>query len=107
MIWVMVNFKRKIDMKKFLFLIGLSLLVSCSNEPETGSTTQSVTNNQYKEFEYSDMDVYHIQEIDGCEYILVNGTANSEPALTHKGNCKYCLERNKTIVNFETKKEEY
>jgi hypothetical protein len=91
-------------------LLSLLLLVSvtsCSDESETGSTTQSVPINQYKEFEYGNMDVYHIQEIDGCEYILVNGTANSEPALTHKGNCKYCLERNKTIVNIETKKEEY
>jgi hypothetical protein len=52
------------------------------------------------------MDVYHIQEIDGCEYILVNGMDNREPALTHKGNCKYCLERNRTIVNVEPEKEE-
>ena len=85
-------------------------ITSCSDEPETvpqTTTTESVPNNQYKEFEYGDVDVYHIQEIDGCEYILVNGRENSEPALTHKGNCKYCLERNKTIVNFDTKKEEY
>jgi len=53
------------------------------------------------------MDVYHIQEIDGCEYILVNGRENSEPALTHKGNCKYCLERNKQSVIEVNKKEEY
>jgi hypothetical protein len=31
MIWVRVNFKRKIDMKKLVFLIGLSLLVSCGS----------------------------------------------------------------------------
>jgi hypothetical protein len=94
---------------KILFVVGLFLLVSCEREIEVTveKTTESVPNNQYKEFEYGDIDVYHIQEIDGCEYILVNGRENSEPALTHKGNCKYCLERNKTIVNFDTKKEEY
>jgi hypothetical protein len=94
---------------KILFVVGLFLLVSCEREIEVTveKTTESVPNNQYKEFEYGDIDVYHIQEIDGCEYILVNGRENSEPSLTHKGNCKYCLERNKTIVNFDTKKEEY
>ena len=93
--------------KLLLPLLLLACITSCSDDPETPQTTELAPINQYKEFEYSDMDVYHIQEIDGCEYILVNGTANSEPALTHKGNCKYCLERNKTIVNFEPEKEEY
>ena len=31
-----------------------------------------------------------IVEIDGCEYILIGNTS-----ITHKGNCKYCEERNK------------
>ena len=92
---------------KILFVVGLFTFSSCSDEPEVTQTTESVPNNQYKEFEYSDMDVYHIQEIDGCEYILVNGRENSEPSLTHKGNCKYCLERNKQSVIEVNKKEEY
>ena len=89
--------------------MGLFLLVSCEREIEVTveKTTESVPNNQYKEFEYGDIDVYHIQEIDGCEYILVNGRENSEPALTHKGNCKYCLERNKQRVIEVNEKEEY
>ena len=97
-------------MKKLLLpLLLLMCVTSCSNDSETApqSTTESIPNNNNMMFEYGNVDEYHIQEIDGCEYILVNGTANSEPSLTHKGNCKYCLERNKTIVNFETKKEEY
>jgi hypothetical protein len=97
-------------MKKLLFIPLLLVgITSCSDDPETvpQTITESVPNNQYKEFEYSDMDVYHIQEIDGCEYILVNGRENSEPALTHKGNCKYCLERNKQSVIEVNKKEEY
>jgi hypothetical protein len=96
-------------MKKLL--LSLLLLVgvtSCSDELETTpQTTESVPNDNYMKFEYGEVDEYHIQEIDGCEYILVNGTGDHEPALTHKGNCKYCLERNKTIVNFEPEKEEY
>ncbi len=91
---------------KILFVVGLFTFSSCSDEPEVTQTTESVPNNQFMEFEYGDIDVYHIQEIDGCEYILVNGRENSEPSLTHKGNCKYCLERNRTIVNVEPEKEE-
>jgi hypothetical protein len=83
-------------MKKIVFLVGLFLLVSCSNEEDTETTTETVDNGEYLEFEYGDYDVYRIQEIDGCEYIIVNGKPNEQPALTHKGNCKYCLERNET-----------
>ena len=82
-------------MKKIVvILIGLFLFVSCSDETET--TTENVDNSEYLEFEYGDYDVYRIQEIDGCEYIVVNGKTNEQPALTHKGNCKYCSQRNET-----------
>ncbi len=88
--------------------MGLFLLVSCEREIEVKvQKTIEVEDIGGLEFEYSDMDVYHIQEIDGCEYILVNGMDNREPALTHKGNCKYCLERNKQSVIEVNKKEEY
>jgi hypothetical protein len=40
-------------------------------------------------FEY-DIRVF---EYDGCEYICVGG--GSSLTITHKGNCKYCQERNK------------
>ena len=82
-------------MRKFV-LIGIILfgIVSCNDEQ--GSTTQTTTESipsDWMTFQYGNIDEYHIQEIDGCEYILINGRENSEPALTHKGNCKYCLER--------------
>jgi hypothetical protein len=84
-----------------ILLISLMVLglTSCVYEPEA---TEQTPSGEYKMFEYGETDVYHIQEIDGCEYILVNGRSNQEPALTHKGNCKYCLERNQTIVKTET-----
>jgi hypothetical protein len=34
-----------------------------------------------------------IVEVDSCEYLL--GIWGSETILTHKGNCKFCLERTK------------
>lgn len=34
-----------------------------------------------------------ITEIDSCEYFF--GNWGSATVLTHKGNCKFCLERNK------------
>jgi hypothetical protein len=96
-------------MKKLILILTASIvLFSCEREIEvTVEKTTEAEGSRDLEFEYADMDVYHIQEIDGCEYILVNGRENSEPALTHKGNCKYCLERNKQSVIEVNKKEEY
>lgn len=96
-------------MRKLVFLMGLFLLVSCEREIEvTVQETSDVEDIGGLEFEYGTTDEYHIQEIDGCEYILVNGLSNKEPALTHKGNCKYCLERNKQrVIEVNEKEREY
>jgi hypothetical protein len=92
-------------MKKIVvILMGLFLFVSCSDDTET--TTENVNNSEYLEFEYGDYDVYRIQEIDGCEYIVVNGKTNEQPALTHKGNCKYCSQRNETKESSTEKNNE-
>jgi hypothetical protein len=90
-----------------LKVLGLMLIffsiTSCGDEPET---TEQTSNGGFLMFEYGTTDEYHIQEIDGCEYILVNGMDNQQPALTHKGNCKYCMERNKPVLEPENKREE-
>ena len=42
--------------------------------------------------------IQYIKEIDNCEYIIIemNGAhGGSTYSITHKGNCKYCLERTK------------
>lgn len=41
---------------------------------------------------------YSIKVIDGCEYIECDYNSNQARvySLTHKGNCKYCTERNNT-----------
>ena len=94
-------------MKKLIFLIALFLFASCGEDDEvTIEENIGLKDSSYIKFEYGEIDVYHIQEIDGCEYILVNGRENTEPALTHKGNCKYCLERNKQSTEEVKEKEE-
>jgi len=43
---------------------------------------------------------YTIITIDSCEYIFINRRPwGSEMALTHKGNCKYCIERSRKSAN--------
>lgn len=42
-------------------------------------------------------DGYSIIEIDSCEYIEVSNWVGSQSgyySITHKGNCKYCTQRN-------------
>lgn len=74
--WILNNMKTYYI---FLFCVYL-LLSSCS----------SVTNNSVLEYE--------VIEIENCEYILVKsktyGIGLSVTSITHKGNCKYCSERN-------------
>lgn len=36
---------------------------------------------------------FDVIEIDGCEYVI--GNSGYKGYLAHKGNCKYCAERNK------------
>jgi hypothetical protein len=74
-------------MKKLL-LISVLALVGCG---------QSETKIDEKDRLHLKGDVYtypiNTFEYDGCEYIAVGqGTGLS---VTHKGNCKYCQERNK------------
>lgn len=40
---------------------------------------------------------FNIEVIDSCQYVVYDhGIADQRVyAITHKGNCKYCLERNK------------
>lgn len=40
-----------------------------------------------------------IVEIDSCEY-LISGVG-SKRIMTHKGNCKYCIERNKKLYGIQ------
>jgi hypothetical protein len=48
---------------------------------------------------YRSVDEFSIIIIDSCEYIIYNAKANDGGAFAHKGNCKYCVKRNKMFVN--------
>ena len=73
-------------MKKVLSIFLLSTILSSCEEVNTPKTT---TRFVVKEG-------YHpltLVEVDSCEYLL--GEWGNATVLTHKGNCKFCLERNK------------
>lgn len=67
---------------KHLILTLLLLLCSCSNEPYQSQNPKNPSLLNMK-----------IVEIDSCEYIQYHVYAYE--AITHKGNCKYCTQRNK------------
>lgn len=39
---------------------------------------------------------FSIIEVDSCEYLYVTGAYKS--GLAHKGNCRYCAERNRRMI---------
>lgn len=67
----------------FLALMAL-LLMSCEEAPRT---------------EKDSVIEYDVIEIDSCEYIMVQSETyrlKKATSIAHKGNCKYCKERNNT-----------
>ena len=74
-----------------LLVVTLLLLVGCVDSSQHTATV--------KINGYNDFPVYMF-EYDGCEYISVENT--NVGGISHKGNCKYCLER---LKNKEAKRE--
>lgn len=69
-------------MKKLIILLLITIVVSSCNQQ---CEEQTATINGINIYTYT---------FDGCEYIgSIKGTYQDK--LTHKGNCKYCIERNK------------
>ena len=76
-------------MKKLLILSLLfSILFSCSNETDNSKTKYKPTDKNYKAIG-TDALSYDIIVIDSCEYVT------RFHKLAHKGNCRFCKERNK------------
>lgn len=68
-------------MKKLLLLALLAMImVGCKD----------------KSYESYNTDGYSITIIDSCEYII-NSNAYGD-VVVHKGNCKFCMERNKKMM---------
>lgn len=88
-------------MKKIFTILALAtLFVACSQPQPSNSSANTIQSPQPAglRFDYGPTDEYRIQEIDSCEYIIVNALANKDVALTHKGNCKYCAQRQRALL---------
>ena len=59
-------------------ILAVLLLMSCNVREENGS-------------------VYVTTTIDSCEYII-SGSLFNDGNITHKGNCRYCAERNRRMI---------
>jgi len=70
-------------MKNLIILLGV-FIISCNPQPSGKTET-------HKDGDFT------IKTIDSCEYIEYDHgfTDQRVYALTHKGNCKYCLQRGK------------
>ena len=64
---------RRLHMK--LLILAALLLTSCNTEP----------------YDYEASGMVEVIEIDSCEYVRIHTPTGD--GLAHKGNCKYCVER--------------
>lgn len=74
-------------MKKIIAVVGLFSLIACTpSTPNKGDTAQT----------YGD---FKLRVIDSCEYIEYDRTlgVDGQYSLTHKGNCKFCKQRNEKL----------
>jgi hypothetical protein len=82
---------------KYLLIACLALMLCGCPKPQNKGKVQLVEPteegmvikklNHYGEYEIKEF------EYDGCQYIVIG--AYDRMTITHKGNCKYCLQRNK------------
>lgn len=76
-----------------LLLVMMFLMSSCGKSPRT---------------EKDSVLEYDVIEIDSCEYIMVQSRTYYGYIVTsigHKGNCKYCMERNDTELKLKVDNE--
>mgnify|MGYP003528408329 FL=1 len=71
-------------MKKVIVLLMAVMFFGCTTKNATKESTGVEINGRH----------IFLYEIEGCEYIGTIYGANGD-VLTHKGNCKFCQERNK------------
>lgn len=75
-------------MKSNVYYLFLALMALLSMSCEKASRTEKDSAIEYD-----------VIEIDSCEYIMVQSEAyrlKKVTSIAHKGNCKYCKERNST-----------
>lgn len=82
-------------MKKLLFaLLITTIFYSCNRREEK----QSIQNYEVIEFQSDKYFGCSVVEIDSCEYLIKFQGYEQGWMFTHKGNCKYCTERNKSHI---------
>lgn len=101
-------------MKKILALVILLGMSSCQETVSTIDSTpkEELQNNEgvkqvnsLGQFPYNkQIDQMVVVEVDGCQYIVLNSFSLKEPVMTHKGNCKFCIERQELLIQKYTGK---
>ena len=71
--------------KAIIFIVSLLTLTACN---ETGKT---------KTIDNVSGTAFDVIEVDSCEYII--GSFGYRGYMAHKGNCKYCEQRMKKLIN--------
>lgn len=86
-------------MKKTIFILLTILLCGCV--PENGIKKPKAT----KQVSSNYNTTYNVVEIDSCEYLVKHNSIIDKReikrdiiSITHKGNCKYCQERNRKMI---------
>lgn len=93
-------------MKYITFILTIILLCSCKQKNGIDYVVKpkpsAVKQKEVKQVTSNYNTTYNVVEVDGCEYIVKHnpiresgGSERDIISITHKGNCKYCLERNK------------
>lgn len=79
-------------------LLILMTVILCSCE-EPAKQQESITSSKKIDLKWTAEDGYTYEEqftviaIDSCEYLFCH--YDKSRSVTHKGNCKFCIERNK------------
>jgi hypothetical protein len=74
------------------YLIACLLLCGCEATVENAPKIHPADSSQVLIISDGTRVFLSVFEFDGCEYVLGHHAANDNMS-THKGNCKYCLER--------------
>ena len=79
---------------QIIVILGFLVLLMCARCTQTAPHVMTPSEDIYS---YDiDSSSLRVITIDSCEYIAgYSKYGNGGPVLTHKGNCKYCLARNK------------
>lgn len=94
-------------MKNLLILI-ITIFALCGcvensqiNTPNQKCTQLNIPKRECNKVKSNFGKIYNVVEIDSCEYLVKHSNTyygHDVISITHKGNCKYCRERNRQMV---------